>query len=192
MMTMKASFKLIFFDRSVIRSNWKKMNQSPLRKAGHKVRQFARGSIRRRSMVNKRSGKRKTMWDRKPSPAGTPPRSWTGGKTPPFKMIFNFPQKLGTSEIVGMVGFGGDQPPVPQIHEEGLSAVRMVREKYTVFKHKNTKKTSGKYAAKKEKFRMKKKRVKYPRRPFMQPALETARGKFPELWRGALTKVSAG
>jgi len=150
--------KLVTFDRSVIRSNWSRMNKRPLGRAGGLVRRIARGSIKRR--------KKKTTHSTSPAP----PYSHQEGKTPPFKMIFNLPHQLGTSEIVGMVGFGGNQA-VPGLHEHGGYQQQHV---YRA--------VAGKVVKKKSRI------VRYPKRPFMAPALRRAREKYPQYWRGALSR----
>lgn len=145
---------LVTFDRSVIRSNWSRMNRRPLGRAGMLVRRIARGSIRRR-----KAGKY--------SPAGSPPFShWPGG-TPPFKMIYSVPDRLGTSEVVGMVGFGGS-PPTPGLHEHGGTAVRGT---FLTGPRKGQKLVA-----------------RYRPRPFMAPALKKGRDKMPQYWRGALSR----
>src|SRR5678809_1271317 len=93
---------LQYFDRSVIRTNWKKINRTPLQTAGVMVMREARQSIKRRVTLRG-----------KPSPAGTPPYSRKAGSVPPFKQIYSLPYYLGTSVIVGMVGYGGKGEPVP-------------------------------------------------------------------------------
>ena len=157
-------FKMVFFDRRIIsRTNWKKMNQGPLHKAGMLVRRIARGSIRR-GRINRKGG-------RTPSKIGMAPKSWGRGKTPPFKMIFTLPSRLGTNQIVGMVGFTkGMSTPVPGRHEHGLPGSSRV------FKNKASK---GKRV---------RKIVRYPKRPFMTPALIRAKSLLPQLWRGSLKR----
>lgn len=177
---LKPRVKFVFFDRSIIKRNWNKINQSPLTKSGLLVRRIARGSIRR-------GGKKKN-----PSKPGTPPRSHKQGKTPPFKMIYSVPNTIGTSVIIGMVGFGiapGATMPVPGLQEHGGTARRRLFLKQTDFVHQNTKKTSGKYAKKRTRYKAVKKVVRYPARPFMQPALQRARPSLPKMWEGSLSRV---
>ena len=157
--------RLVAFDRSVIRRNWNAINETPLKRAGLLVRGIARGSIRRQP--NKR---RYSRPDR-------PPRSHQSGKTPPFKMIYSVPEQLGSSVIVGMVGFGGSGEPVPGLHEHGGSAKRSVM----VWKTRH--KRDGRRGPVLEFVR---KTVRYPKRPFMLPALEKGKAKMPQLWRNAV------
>src|SRR5687768_3314086 len=86
--------QLVYFDRSIIRTNWPRINRNPLMHAGNLVMRIARGSINRRM---RRRGK--------PSRPGSPPYSRVQGSPPPFKQIFSVPFRLGTSVAVGMVGY---------------------------------------------------------------------------------------
>jgi len=163
-----------FFDRNVIRTRWPKFNKDPLQKAGNLVMRIARGSIRRRSL--KRG---------KPSRPGTPPYSRRPGTTPPFKMIFSIPFHLGTSVIVGMVGFNSGgfnaSKPVPGLHEHGGSARRYV---FTNTGQRRSRRT-GRFL--KNRITYKTKMVKYPERPFMMPALKRARAVLPSLWVSSIS-----
>ncbi len=169
--------KIKFFDRSIIKRNWSKMNRVPLQRAGLLVRKIARQSIRK-AKKKLTSGK-----STKPSQPGRPPKSKSAGH--PLKLIFAAPRKLGSSIIVGMVGFGGSNP-VPGLHESGGQAKRIVFVETTKFKFKHTKKTSGKFAAKTVSRKRVAKFVRYPKRPTMVPALGLARSKMPQLWKGSL------
>lgn len=165
MFSIKPKFKVHFFNRNVIRTNWGRINADPLQKAGVYVMRVARGSIKRR----KKS---------RPSPAGTPPFSHKAGKTPPFKMIYSVPFRLGTSVIVGMVGFGANPPP-PGLQEHGGSAQRKV---FTNLGRKRLK--SGRFG--KKRFSYKRKLVKYPQRAFMEPALLRSRAVLPRFWQASI------
>jgi len=173
--TVKAPSGMQFFDRSIMKRKWKRMNASPLKRAGLMVRKFAVQSIRKRV---KPSGKSKRK--PKPSPIGTAPRSRAAGH--PMRKIFTVSDMLATRETVGALGFG-EQNPVPGLHEHGGFARRRVWVKS--HQHRTKKGRFGKN-------RMKPvvKMVRYGKRPFMMPALEKARGKFPQLWRGSLTKAA--
>lgn len=169
--SIKPKFKMHFFNRNIIRTNWSRINKDPLQKAGVVVMKIARGSIRRR----KRS---------KPSPVGTPPYSHKLGTTPPFKMIYSVPFRLGTSVIVGMVGFGGSTPP-PGLQEHGGAAQRFV---YTNLGRKRLK--SGRFG--KTRWKYSRKLVKYPQRAFMEPALlrAKARNVLPRFWQASIGRSS--
>lgn len=179
MLAMRSKFKMVYFDRSIIKRNWKRINTNPLHRAGQMVRKVARGSIRPR----KRRPKGQRMKE-KPSKAPNPPFSRAPGK--PFKRIFNVPNKLGTSEIVGMMGFGkapGSTMPVPGLHEHGGSAVRRV---FVKSHQRRTKK--GRFG--KNVMKPVRKLVRYPKREFMKPALAKVRKNMPHLWRGSLGRIT--
>jgi len=191
----QTAVKFATFDRSIVKRNWKNINKTPLQQAGMKTRGNARGSIRRGTgrKRNKATGKLEDRPTppknkRKPSSPGRPPKSWKTGKTPPFKMIYSVPNKLGTSVVVGMVGFGkapGSTMPVPGLMEHGGTAKRKLFVETRIFKHKHTRKTSGKYAKAVIRRKPAVRQVKYPERAFMNPALKKVRKKFPQYWRGA-------
>jgi hypothetical protein len=173
---------LVTFDPSIIRINWKRINQHPLVRAGNLVKLIARRSIRDVSSRKKP----------KPSPVGTPPRSrrqkssrqtsGVGGESRPFKMIYSVPNMTYTSVMVGMVGFNPSRP-VPGVHELGLSINQQVR-------------TDKAHAIRRQVYRVKtrrgkiryktryigRKNIHYPIRPFMRPALHVARPQFASLW----------
>lgn len=178
MIVLKPKFNLVFFDRKIIKTNWKAINKRPLGRAGGMVRKVARGSIKRRKKLP--SGKKMKQ---KPSTIPNPPFSRSNtGKTPPFKMIFNLPNKQGTSEIVGMVGFGGSGTPVPGLHEQGGTAVRRVFIK------------AGQRRTKRGRFgriirKPVRKTVRYPKRAFMKPALLKVRSQMPHLWKNSLGAI---
>lgn len=171
----RPKMQIHFFDRSIIRTRWPKFNSDPLQKAGNLIMRIARGSIKRRKDLRG-----------KPSPAGQPPRSRQPGHTPPFKQIFSVPFRLGTSVIVGMVGYGGT-PPVPGLHEHGGVAQRFVYRRQPQRRSKRT----GQYL--KKRISYKKEMVKYPQRAFMEPALLRAisLGRIPYFWQASITKAAA-
>ena len=176
LITIHPRLQFVEFNRDIIRTNWNRINRTPLQKAANLVRIIARRSIKRR--------KAKT-----PSPVGTPPYSHMGlkGATPPFKMIYNYPINLGTGQIIGMVGFNSQRfgdPPVPSLHEHGGRARRMI---YNPARRGaiQPRTTTGKFAP----FPNKKfipKRVRYPLRPFMRPALIKASPYISRFWRNSL------
>ena len=159
------------FDRSIIRTRWKRFNRDPLMMAGALIMRIARNSIKRR----KEGGK--------PGPVGQPPRSRKPGSLPPFKMIFFKPYNLGTSVVVGMVGFGG-QPAVPGLHEQSRQSGMARRKVFRRIGQRRLK--SGKYG--KIGYTYKPEMVKYPARPFMGPAMLKGKSKLPPLWAGSLSR----
>lgn len=187
--SMKTSVKMVFFDRNIVRRNWSRMNMGPLQKAGMKVMRKARGSIRRGTRGRK-DKELPPRWKRKGSRAGRPPKQWAAGNSG-LRLIFSVPNKLGTDVMVGPVGFGGVGAPTPELMEHGGTAVRQVWKESLEFVHRRTKKSHGKYAKKKRVFQKAARRtVRYEPRPFMFPALMKTKEKFPELWKGSLTKTA--
>jgi len=165
-------------DRAVIRTNWRRINETPMKRAGLMVRRIARGSIRRRSASKPKA-------KRKPSPGGQAPRSWVDSKTPPMKMIFNQALSMADlAQIVGMVGFGGQGTPVPQLHEEGGTVRRRV---FMLGAQRRTKKGRFGKRVSVPVF----KTVHYEPRPFMNPALQKAAPKLPFLWRNSIRSTTA-
>ncbi len=165
MIGIRPKFKMVFFDRSVIRTNWGKINNGPAKKAGLYIKKLARQSIKR--------GRPTKTLQRRPSRPGKPPKSWKKGATPPFKMIYSLPQ--GNAQVVvGMVGFGGTSDPVPGLHEHSGKARRKV------------------YPRSKNSVGGKRLRInvtaRYPKRPFMLPALKKGAPKLPLMWKGSLSK----
>lgn len=157
-----------FFDRSIIKKRWGRINESPIKKAGLLVRKIARNSIRRDNSKAQR-----------PSKAGKPPKSRAAGA--PIKMIFSVPNALATSALIGFLGFGSKSGvPTPALHEHGGTAIRMVKTKSRV----QGRSTKGRF--KKKKTDLERRTVTYSKRPTMGPALYKAKDKLPELWKGSI------
>lgn len=165
-------FKIQYFDRSVIRTHWGKINKNPLQRAGNLVMRIARGSIKRRI---KKHGK--------PSKPGTPPYSRTPGATPPFKQIFAVPMRFGTSVIVGMVGYRSDDP-VPSLMEQQEGDGTARRRVFLPVHGPRRRFKSGRLSKRRTKPQWV--RVKYPARPFMHPALYKARSILPSMWANSI------
>lgn len=165
----KPKVKLHFFDRSIIRTRWRRFNRDPLMAAGALVMRIARNSIKRRKLGGK------------PSQPGMPPRSRQPGTLPPFKQIFFRPMYLGTSVVVGMVGYTRQNPP-PGLHEHGGYANRKVFSRVGQRRHKRT----GRMG--KIQYQYKPTMVKYPQRAFMFPALLRGKARLPNLWRGSISR----
>tara|TARA_R100000808_G_C2153695_1_gene164193 strand:+ start:2953 stop:3504 length:552 start_codon:yes stop_codon:yes gene_type:complete len=182
---LKAKVKTTF-KRSVLKKRFSKIQESPLKKAGLKIRTIARRSIRRASGKTKKT--------RQPSPAGTPPRSRSKGD--PLKLIFSVPNKATGSVVVGPIGFGSkDNRAVPGIHEHGKAVTTRVRESKKVPRSKDsTRKQRKAYRSKvlsgevvsTKTVRFLRKRIKYRKRPFMRPAFEKIKPQIPKMFAGTL------
>ena len=181
-MVASINFKsVIQFDRKIIKRKWSKLNKGPIARAGILLAMKARGMIRS-GKTSKKSGKRL------PSKPKQPPKSWAPGQ--PFKQIFSAPNFTQTTATVGMVGFGGITP-VPELHEKGGTVKRKVWVERSVFKHKHTRKTHGRFAQKRVIRTQVTKSIRYPPRPFMSRALDKmiAQGKLPSMWQGSISKA---
>lgn len=160
------------FDRSVIRSNWDKMNRGPLSKAANLVRVSARRSIKRRKNRDLHS------------PPGTPPFSHVTGKTPPFKMIYHVRDSRGRY-LVGMVGFGGNRNPAPGIQEHG----GVVKDTFYAPRRgaaPRRSKSTGKFL--KQRNQKVSGIFNVQARPFMGPALRKTAPKLPAFWQNSLDR----
>lgn len=161
----------VYFDRSIIKKRWK-FNRGPLGRAGAWLMRYARKSIRRRLNKNLHS------------PAGMPPYSHVPGSLPPFKQIFFQPNNFSMSIVVGMVGYGGSGPPVPGLQEHGGYATRQV---YKVVGYRQLRrrfKNPRRGGAIRKHVR---EGVRYPERPFMEPALAATLPQLPHFWKNSLT-----
>lgn len=161
---------LAYFDRKVFKTNWKNINESPLKKAGLMVRKVAVRSVRKRKM--KVRGK-----PPKGSPPGTPPRSRAPGH--PYRRIFSIPNSWATSVIVGPVGFNSGTPPTPEVHEFGLTARRRV-----MVEDRTRRRAKGR--GRKKRYILIDATVNYPKRATMRPALQKVKSKLPALWRNSI------
>jgi len=181
---------MLYFDINIVRTNWRRINQSPITKAGNLVRYLARRSIRDVSARQRA----------KPSPRGTPPRSrrmmssrqvaGKGGESRPFKMIYSVPDITHTQVYVGMVGFRTAAVPVPGLHEHGGRATRslITNEKSGRRVTVRVKKDRQHKAGLKTVY-LKKKTATYPLRPFMTPALLKATPQLPFMWKDSLGRI---
>lgn len=168
MIRVKTTF--VYMDRAIIKRKWK-FNRRPLARAGAYIMRVARTSIRRR--VNRNLHSR----------PGTPPYSHVGGSLPPFKQIFFEVDSLGMRVFVGMVGYGGKGVPVPGLQEHGGFARRMI------FKQVGHRRLKRNFSNPRQGAIIRKRvvqSVRYPERPFMQPALGAGLTKLPEFWRNSL------
>lgn len=174
----KIKFQIQYFDRNILRHKWPRWNKNPLEKAGNLVRKIARGSIRR---IGQRKGSPFLHKQNTYSKPGRPPYSRQPGAVPPFKMIYSVPQKLGTSVIIGMVGFNSKANPIPGLMEHGGTVTRNVWQKAP-----GQQRRRGNQIRAFPNLIMVKKTVHYAERPFMFPALRKAQRKLPRLWQDSI------
>lgn len=171
------------FNQAIIKKNWSKIQEGPLKRAGLLTRKIMRGSIRRAKRYTKTG---KLTKPRKPP---NPPRSVNPRGKYDFKKIFSYPNPRQSNVIIGHEGFGQRQTPM-EVHEFG----QMVRAKVFPQKKKGKKKLSNRQreAARKKYLRGKIKHkplptrlVKLPKRPFARPAGIKAQTKLPSMWRNS-------
>ena len=173
-----------FFDRPKMIASLKKAKRKALSKAGAFVRRRARSSMRRRKGA---------------SPAGSPPSAHSNGNS--LKTILFAFQPQSESTIVGPVQFNqvnftveSVTSTVPGLHERGETAI--IREyRYQPLEGEpdvQWRRVNGhKGYGPREGCRLQTRRrmARYPKRPFMRPALEAEAPNFPELFKNSIQSV---
>lgn len=154
------------FDRRVVKIRWRRIAESPAKKAGLLVRKIAIRSIRR---DRTKSGNR-------PSKPGKPPRTRAPGD--PIRRIYSVPEMMGTRVMVGPLGFG-DPNPVPELQELGGVRTGYFRRRSGVMQRDQR----GKFL--KQKLLYQRATVRFPQRPYMRPALAKVVPKLPAMWTGS-------
>ena len=173
-----------FFDRPKVIASLKKAKRKALSKAGAFVRRRARSSMRRRKGV---------------SPEGSPPSAHSSGNS--LKTILFAFQPQSESTIVGPVQFNqvnftveSVTSTVPGLHERGETAI--IREyRYrpidgnsdVQWRRVNGRRRYGPREG--YKFETRRRTARYPKRPFMRPALEAEAPNFPELFKNSIQPV---
>ena len=157
------------FNRRIIKTNWRKINESPAKKAGLLVRKIAIRSIRR---DRSKSGNR-------PSRPGKPPRTRAPGD--PLRRIYSVPSPWGTSAMVGPIGFG-ELRPVTELHEFGGVRTGLFRKRLANLGRDRR----GRFAKGRPKMVLERTTVRFPKRPTMRPALLKAIPRLPPMWKHSL------
>lgn len=184
-MNVTFQIKESFFDRPKVIASLKKAKRKALSKAGAFVRRRARSSMRRRKGV---------------SPEGSPPSAHSSGNS--LKTILFAFQPQSESTIVGPVQFNqvnftveSVTSTVPGLHERGETAI--LREyRYLPIEGDadpvQWRRADGRRSYKHRegyRFQTRRRTAKYPKRPFMRPALEAEAPNFPELFKNSITPV---
>lgn len=171
------------FDRSIIKRNWKNINESPLKRAGLLLRKIERGLIR----VDKT--KKQT-----PSRPGRPPKSRAPGH--PFRRIYSVPSRFDTNVIVGHVGFGRRQTPM-EIHEFGQSVTitrripNAPRKRITdPFRRRQVHNLFLQGRIRNRRTKLVKERVKMPERKFAKPTIDRGVKRLPKLWENSVSRAT--
>lgn len=175
------------FDRSIIRYNWRSINNGPLKFAGLRVRAAAIRSIK---------SDRSTRGRERYSAPGQPPRSRAPGK--PFKRIYSVPNTYQSRVFIGLPYFSGYSGstlnPVPGRHEHGGTAVINTfrhtgtpnRRQFTPQQLARIQQWYSRHGRNRPRQRrsatIASRRVRFKPRPFMIPALEKVRHTLPSLW----------
>ena len=182
----KVKFKLVTFDKSIFKTNWKAINEGPLKRAGLMTRKIMIQSIKKA-----RTSKKTGLVIQRPSKVGKPPRSRAAGH--PFKEIFSKPDALGGRVLIGHVGWRMARQHTPmEMHEFGKSTkINVIIKRKRKYRGKRRQAARAKFKAgliPHVPVQRTPKSVKMPKRPFALPALEIAKTRLPELWRDSISK----
>lgn len=185
---MKVTFavKESFFDRPKVIKALGRAKRKALSKAGAFVRKRARSSLRRR---------------KKPSAPGSPPSAHSKDNASLKTILFAF-QTQGETAIVGPVALNqvnftieSVTSTVPGLHERGETAI--IREYRYVDEDGSGNDVAWRRVDGRRKYRpwqgkrleTRRRTARYPKRPFMRPALEAEAPNFPELFANSITAV---
>lgn len=169
------------FDRSIIKTNWRAINKSPLQQAGVFVRR------KMRDLIRKDRSKKQL-----PSKPGKPPKARLFKGDFPFRRIFSVPDNFHTQVVIGHVGWGASQTPM-ETHEFGkrkkvrLRTRRKTRPMTARAKAAARRKFQAGAIPQQTQFQYQTKTVRYPKREFARPALEKTIKKIPALWRNSVS-----
>ena len=151
-----------FVDRPRVMKAMLRARKQPLMKAGAFIRRTARQSMKKR---------------KRPSAPGTPPRAHTNGVN--LRTIFFAWDILRENVVVGPVLFRGADDgggKTPKLHEFGGHKRKVVRDRYGP-KRFGRRRARARYI------------IRYPKRPYMNPALKKNAPKFPGLWENSVVRT---
>lgn len=153
--------KDFFFDRQAVISAVDKASRKVFAQSGALVRKTARRSMK------------KVGPNAPPAPAGSAPRSRKGLLK---RFIFYVFDPASKTVIVGpaLLPRCRRNVTVPQVHEHGGTTWTVVRK--------------IRWEKGRRKIIKRKARVTYPRRPYMEPALEKVRPQLPQFWKDVLNR----
>lgn len=156
-----------FFDRKAVVDRIEKKTRKYLALVGYKIRREARKSMRK-----VRPGGR-------PSPPGKPPRSRVGYLRD--FLYFSYDPTRKTVVVGPALLPGGEKnPTIPELHEFGGAVTRVVYEEAGW-------RTVG--GRPQKKFQQVRRRLRYPARPYMQPAFKKIQPDMPRLWKEILGRT---
>jgi hypothetical protein len=168
-----------FFDRPKVQAALGKARTKALKKAGAFVRRAARSSMRRRAKV---------------SAPGTPPSAHAGKGLQSLKTILFAYEPSRSTVVIGPVGFNQKNSgvSVPRLHEYG-GTVQIQEFRYVVGENRGPwRRVNARTKPKPQsgqKIELRTRAATYPKRPFMQPALQKETPKFADIFKDALAKV---
>ena len=168
-----------FFDRPKVQAALVKARTKALKKAGAYVRRAARSSMRRRA---------------KASAPGTPPSAHAGKGLHSLKTILFAYEPNRSTVVIGPVGFNQKNSgiSVPRLHEYG-GTLQIQEFRYITGDDPGPWRRVNKRAKPKpqpgKKIELRTRTANYPKRPFMQPALQKESPKFADIFKDALAKV---
>lgn len=182
------------FDRNILSKNngkmWKKINETPLKKIGLQIRRRAISSIPKAERA------KKVSTQQKPSKPGRPPKSrdrrTLGGH--PMRKILSIPVLADTVVVVGSVGLDSRRNPAPGIHEHGETVtIKVPTRKRGRARSKKQREAAAKLfkagRIQRKKTELETRTAKYPKRPFMVPAMEKMIHKLPSYYRNTLIRM---
>jgi len=180
---LKVRTKMFTFDKSILKTNFNKINEGPLKHAGLLVRKIIRNSIRRSSTT-------------RPSKPGKAPRTRKRYGYP-LKRVFSVPEIKRSRVLIGHVGWNPGKETVMELHEFG--GTRRVKTRFVNKRYKRKAKSAAQAKAYKRLVKqgrrpdkrtlspLKTRTVTYPKRPFADPALKTATPKIPSMWKNSFS-----
>ena len=189
---MRVTFKMTttdgFFNAPMMEKAVNKARMKMLSKAGAFVQRRARSSMRRIT-GKKNKGK--------PSAAGKPPNAHSPAKLSLKTILFKYDAKRDAM-LVGPIKFNAiartvsGRTTVPSLHEYGQTAI-IYEERWVApwGKPSEWRRVNSKRKQKKspENWEKRTRKVKYPKRPFMAPALKAEAPNFPDLFENAIKKT---
>ena len=184
-------------DVNFIKRNWAGLNETPIKKAGLLIRKIMRGSIRRKPEVSAKTGRRL-----KPSKPGRPPlaRTGLGTKTPPFKNILSAPDYEPGKGVIGHVRLPikKQDPNITPMRAHEFGETVTIKSVKKLTRGKRAKTPKQRRAARKKYLQGKiqhkgkttliTRQVDMPKRPFAKPALERAKSRIGQFWRGIIKR----
>lgn len=180
-----AQWKALFFDRPAVQKAAGRMKVRALTRFGAYLRRVAQTSMRYR---------------KKASPPGQPPSAHKSKRRAALKkmgrarhngallrelLFYAFDPKTQTV-VVGPVGFGTKTPTVPELHEFGGTRPAEKGEKMPVKNPAGRDPKTGRFFSRGVHLVRLTGTVRFPKRPFMAPALQKTKAKFPEEFRNSL------